>query len=311
MDCIVWALEAAPLSILVSTTQGLVLWANREARRAAPGLAGKNLAAMASTSGAGRIRRSLELAQGTSRPLILGLDLTGRMGLWHVWRIPPRVSGAEPVLILQEDARQQLFDRFVALKQHAHAAEDDRDRAAETARHLRGQAVRLQALMRTDRLTGVMNADGIEDFTRRVLGNRGARGVFVFADLDGFKEVNDTFGHDAGDAVLKVLAQRFAGATREGDCVARLGGDEFAFWFDGQTEDDAGRIIERLERAARQPIAWLNRAGDSVRLEVDASFGRAVAPADGCSFAELKAASDARMYESKRQKRGSPREIAR
>lgn len=310
LDCIVWALEAAPLPILVSSTEGRVLWANRTARRAAPGVIGRDLTGMASTAGARRIRRSLDLARGASRPLIMGLDLTGRTALWDVWRIPPRTSEGEPLLILQEDARQQILSRFVSLKQHAQSLETDRDRAAEAARQLRGQAVRLQTLMRTDRLTGVMNAGGIEDFTRRVLGNPKARGVFVFADLDGFKEVNDTFGHDVGDTVLKAVAERFAAATRDGDCVARLGGDEFAFWFDGQTEADVHHIIERLEKAARQPISWRSPGGETVRLRVGASFGRAVAPADGRSFAELKAVSDARMYESKRRKRSRRRKIA-
>lgn len=120
----------------------------------------------------------------------------------------------------------------------------------------------------------------------------------LFADLDRFKELNDRFGHAAGDATLREAAARFQASLRESDTVARIGGDEFGILLpmaDGVEEATA--VATKLEEALAAPWAFDGRA---VRL--GASIGIAVAPRDGSGLDALLAAADARMYAIKRKR---------
>ena len=90
----------------------------------------------------------------------------------------------------------------------------------------------------------------------------------MFCDLDGFKAVNDTYGHAAGDRVLIVVAQRLAGASRRGNTVARLGGDEFVVLAHDTTPARARQLAERLRRAVAAPIVV-----DQVLVHLSVSIG--------------------------------------
>ena len=106
--------------------------------------------------------------------------------------------------------------------------------------------------------------------------------ALLFVDLDGFKSVNDNFGHGAGDDVLRVIAQRMQYTVRGGDTVARLGGDEFVVLLEPiDTQSSAVEVAERLVLAASEPIT--TSAGHKVR--VGASVGVAICP-DGATDAE-------------------------
>ncbi|MEE8333453.1 MAG: GGDEF domain-containing protein [Alphaproteobacteria bacterium] len=106
--------------------------------------------------------------------------------------------------------------------------------AAETEQRLadqRQRIVTLENLSSTDALTGLLNRRGFEHHLFLMLARArryGETGVLAIADLDGFKSINDTHGHCAGDALLRCAADTLQGAVRESDVVARLGGDEFA-----------------------------------------------------------------------------------
>jgi diguanylate cyclase (GGDEF)-like protein len=150
---------------------------------------------------------------------------------------------------------------------------------------------------RCDPLTGLAN--------RSVLGDRLARAVpapddpvaVLYLDLDGFKEINDRYGHAAGDAVLRTVAGRLSQAVREQDLVARLGGDEFVLLCPGVTADEAARLAERLISDVAWPVPFEGRY-----LTVGASIGvatRTSQPDEG-----LLRVADAAMYEAKRQGRG-------
>ncbi|APY87627.1 GGDEF domain-containing protein [Streptomyces alfalfae] len=125
----------------------------------------------------------------------------------------------------------------------------------------------------------------------------GAKGLAVlFCDLDGFKSINDRFGHHTGDAVLIEVARRLTNGVRDGDTVARLGGDEFVVLADGLGRADAQDLAVRLRNAIIPPIRVDGRA-----VRVGASFGIGWAHC-GMSADEVLHSADQRMYVEKRSR---------
>ena len=152
-----------------------------------------------------------------------------------------------------------------------------------------------------DALTGLPNralymrrlADAL-----RLAEESGSTAAAVLIDLDGFKSVNDTLGHPAGDELLQRAAERLRGCILEGDTVARIGGDEFAIVIPGGTHVHAAAVSRRVITALRRPIS---AAGQEVR--VGASIG--VAELDGHQTADdLLSDADIAMYEAKRTGKG-------
>ena len=121
----------------------------------------------------------------------------------------------------------------------------------------------------------------------------------IFADLDGFKAVNDVHGHAAGDEVLRVVAERLAAETRPEDLVARLGGDEFAVLCVGLAQGDAAALMDRLRTAIAAPI----RLGDGW-VHVGLSIGVADS-FDGTGLEDLLRTADERMYTDKAARAGT------
>lgn len=153
---------------------------------------------------------------------------------------------------------------------------------------------RTKELATTDALTGVANRRGFNDALRRELSRAERSGqslaVLLF-DIDGFKAINDTLGHPAGDAALKLLARCIQQVTRQGDLVARIGGDEFAVLL-LDTDTAGARAIGERTRAA------LARASnDGPRVHV--SFGLALAEAGSVSGTSLLAIADTELYRDK------------
>ncbi|MCF3960569.1 diguanylate cyclase CdgB [Streptomyces fuscigenes] len=128
-------------------------------------------------------------------------------------------------------------------------------------------------------------------------GQEGGKGLAVlFCDLDGFKSINDRFGHNTGDAVLIEVARRLTTGVRDGDTVARLGGDEFVVLADGLGPGDASDLAVRLRNAILPPIRVDGRA-----VRVGASFGIGWASC-GMSVEEVLQSADQRMYLEKRSR---------
>jgi diguanylate cyclase (GGDEF)-like protein/PAS domain S-box-containing protein len=150
-----------------------------------------------------------------------------------------------------------------------------------------------------DPLTGLANRQLFDELLVRAVyrtDRSRTAAVVLYVDLDEFKDVNDMFGHQAGDRVLAETARRLESVVRPGDVVARLGGDEFAVLCENLTsEGDASRIAERIVAAIRRPIPVASGVAS-----VSASVGVAVAVA-GEAAAAVVARADGAMYEAKRE----------
>jgi diguanylate cyclase (GGDEF)-like protein len=167
-------------------------------------------------------------------------------------------------------------------------------------------AARIAHLAYHDALTGLPNRAVFADHLARTIeaAREGGQPMAVLCiDLDGFKAVNDIFGHPIGDALLIEAAQRLRAAARGNELVARLGGDEFALvQVGGAQPQHAGLLAERLIAAISEPFAL---GGQVVR--VSCSIGIALFPADACGPADLVKNADMALYRAKAEGRGVTR----
>ena len=151
-----------------------------------------------------------------------------------------------------------------------------------------------------DGLTGLPNRTLLDDRVEQALRRSRRTGdafALILVDLDGFKEVNDFRGHQAGDAVLKTIARRLESVVRASDTVARVGGDEFVVLsLDAGNEQEAAALVGRLRHTLRRPYRV-----DGAVIEIDASIGWALFPTDGATPDELVRRADGQMYATKRE----------
>jgi diguanylate cyclase (GGDEF)-like protein len=154
----------------------------------------------------------------------------------------------------------------------------------------------LRASALSDPLTGVANRRAllarIEYEIARHERSRRSFAVLML-DLDGFKQLNDRFGHPAGDDLLREVAGALARAVRDQDTVARVGGDEFCVLAPETDQPGAGRLVGRVETAVAQVVAGVEALG--------AGIGAALFPRDGTTADELLEAADQRLLGAKRQ----------
>lgn len=154
----------------------------------------------------------------------------------------------------------------------------------------------------TDQLTRLPNRSEFERRTRELIAQseKSGRGFAVLLfDLNGFKAVNDTYGHAAGDQLLQIVGERLARGTRQGDTVARWGGDEFVVVMPGVVDDAMGARRAREIATLIGGRTRLDSARESVR--VAASVGVAFWPRHGATLQNLIESADAAMYTAKRQ----------
>jgi diguanylate cyclase (GGDEF)-like protein len=155
----------------------------------------------------------------------------------------------------------------------------------------------IRRMAQVDDMTGLANRSHFHQLVEQACRSAGADATFglLYIDLDQFKPVNDAFGHEAGNVLLKEFALRLEGLLPQGSVAGRLGGDEFCVLL--KTADfaaAAASLSEAILKAARTPVAF-----NGCPLVVSASIGVSAFPADGASAAELLRNADAAMYRSK------------
>jgi diguanylate cyclase (GGDEF)-like protein len=215
--------------------------------------------------------------------------------LWGTNAVPVLTTVLASVLLVA-DHWAELPDAVVVLSGGSLAAVALR--SVLTVRELRQLALtRREAL--TDELTGLANRRALLRRTETACGAEAPRVALLLCDLDGFKEFNDTLGHEAGDELLREAASRIRRAAGSDGAAARLGGDEFAIVAVGAGEAAARRLAARLREELAQPLPV---SGIHVRLE--ASVGIALTPEHARDAAGLLRRADVAMYEAKATRSG-------
>ena len=160
---------------------------------------------------------------------------------------------------------------------------------------------RLENLASFDDLTGLYNRRVFELELTKALARSDRNSstlALLFVDLDGFKEINDRQGHEAGDQVLKDVATRMTELFRQSDTVGRIGGDEFTVIMEGLvTRENTEKVVGKLLLALRDPYILPNGAA----AQLSASIGIAFAPTDAKTIQQLFSMADKAMYKAKQQ----------
>lgn len=165
-------------------------------------------------------------------------------------------------------------------------------------------ALELEKQANYDKLTGLPNRKlFFERLERMIVESTRDRKHFalLFVDLDGFKHINDQYGHRAGDDVLVTVGQRLISSVRESDTVARMGGDEFTVILRNTKERDSLDIVaQKIHQRLREEMQL-----EACVCQVDASIGIAIYPQDGANSEELLRNADEAMYKIKRSSKGN------
>ena len=158
---------------------------------------------------------------------------------------------------------------------------------------------KMEDLANTDGLTGLSN-ERFFNATQQKKEKAGEPFALFYLDLDSFKPVNDTYGHDVGDQLLKAVARRLRTCVRSTDYAFRIGGDEFALIVNGAlSEEFCAKRTERIKNVLTQPFVI-----NGQELHIGTSCGSALYPADSTEVKDIRILADQRMYEDKAHKPG-------
>jgi diguanylate cyclase (GGDEF)-like protein len=210
-----------------------------------------------------------------------------------------RLAAVEPVSAI--DALSDRYRSLVFLAAIATLAVAGglATRLARPLASIVGEVAHLSRQAQTDALTGLANRRGLMDRVEGELVHAHESGTsvsFVIADVDDFKLINDTYGHQTGDYVLRCVGKALTGSVRELDLVARYGGEEFAVVLPGSRLPDAVRLAERMRKAIHE-ITVASPGGEDATVTM--SFGVAEFPTYS-GLDALVAAADAALYQAKR-----------
>jgi diguanylate cyclase (GGDEF)-like protein/PAS domain S-box-containing protein len=222
--------------------------------------------------------------------------------------IPEQTIGVLQDITEQKNAEQEVINARDTLE---HQVVERTRELANTVKQLQIEiegrekiAAELHFLANHDALTGLPSLrlckDRLDQSLAEARRNRQTSAV-MFLDLDGFKQINDRYGHEFGDRVLRETAERITAEIRETDTVARIGGDEFVIILSSLPENNiANRIARSLVESIARPIDV-----DSVEIAVSASIGISLYPENGVTAEELIRSADKAMYRIKRAGKNS------
>ncbi len=292
--------DAIPDPTLVCDAMGVLVWANRAARQSC-------LMCDARVGQRLRFAAQVHLADDA--------DVDGDALLSSLLKSLIRASRPEQCLLVHRavgrDAlfaelhARPLLGALGASRGMILRLQDVTERERE-GRKLRSEVSRFDQLAHEDPLTGLANRRLFErrlgEATREAR-ERGTTVAVLFIDLDGFKAINDTDGHEVGDQVLKAIGERLTKQVRRSDTVARFGGDEFAVMIVGCPD------LELLLRIGRKLLVAISAPlpADITRFGVGASVGAALYPAHAATDSELLRVADAAMYRVKHSGKGAIR----
>ncbi len=228
---------------------------------------------------------------GVWSPLVLDLPLSVRPAWNQTWGFTAAIALAA-ILVLALVVRL----RTMAMRKRAGMLAALVDRRTAELRESQGV---LEDLAYRDTLTGLANRRRFSETMTRLIDDAqhgGPAFALILIDLDHFKRVNDTLGHDAGDALLVIASERFSALVRETDHIARLGGDEFAIII-VRTDDPAGAaqaLCRRLVASFASPIRF-----GAQTVPTSLSIGMAVFPDHGTTQTTLRKAADVALYQTK------------
>ncbi|WP_428375160.1 diguanylate cyclase domain-containing protein [Lichenicoccus sp.] len=210
-------------------------------------------------------------------PFVVGAALSGnRWLLILVLQTPLFLFGVASII-------RRFQDMAVATLQ---AEQDSQDRA------------------RHDSLTNLLNRSGLMEALDGQYAAKSRQFILFYLDLDGFKPINDNFGHQAGDRILRAVADRMRSSIRPGDIVSRLGGDEFVIVAPDMSPSAGSEYASRVIRCVADEPYLLEGVG---QLRIGISVGFACAPEDGSAGDDLHRKADAALYDAKAAGRGIER----
>ena len=256
--------------------------------------------------GAGAVHQWVKC--GASLVLGAGIVSTHFMGMWALHLMVPQDTQLQVattdnslqlsltialivLLIIASSVSAALADKKLQAK------ERDLNRVNALLSQLDQARVSLQQAAHYDALTNLINRRGFNQiFAERLMEQKLVDGMLavMFLDVDHFKRINDSLGHDAGDELLKVIAERIRGATRAHDVVARFGGDEFCILIALHNLEEARHMAQRVMAKMKDPIALAGR-----RMVMSTSIGISIYPHDGETCEELLKHADLALYQSK------------
>jgi len=274
------AVENSPSSIVITDQKGIVEYVN-------PAFVWMTGYAPEEVLG-----HSTRMLKGGDQPDEFYRDMWETLMRGEVWRGEFHNKHKDGTLFWEAASTSPIIDahgeisHFVAVKENI----TDKKRLLE----------QLEQLASFDVLTGLSNRrmflERLEQSVE-VARRNGQHFALMYLDLDGFKQINDRCGHEAGDLVLKKTATRLREAVRKSDSVGRMGGDEFTVALSTLTHyEDASQVADKILEALRRPIIL----PDGTTGWIDASIGISVFPDDASNCDALMAAADDAMYEVKR-----------
>ncbi|NGM19195.1 PleD family two-component system response regulator [Roseomonas stagni] len=244
------------------------------------------------------------LMDGQHDVVLLSLSLDGGDALRLASRLRAQAATRDlPVLLVADSGQKGLVLRGFDLGANDHvlrpvdpnelrARVRNQIRRKRYQERLRADLDRSLEMAVTDPLTGLRNRRYVRRHLEGVLRNSGAACLLI--DVDRFKSVNDTYGHAAGDVVLREVAERVRGHLRAADVIARYGGEEFLIVMSGATTEDGMLVAERLRAA----IANVPMVAEGQALNVTASIGVA-SGGIGAQSDDVVSAADAALYRAK------------